>query len=292
MDLCLMSERHFPQVAAVDFAVYESNPGRLWENLLALRTALPECAYVMLDNEVVTGYSFSKMQGDEAFIGPIAVRPEYQKAKLGTAMILASTEYLKQHCKIIGLEVRPLKVDNISLYSSLGFRMGFPTLNYEVKDFPYIKKRNLEILVLESITDADDILFDAIESWLADEYNLSYKADFHSILSLKGKIMVAVDNNMPVGFLAHGGYLSPHIWGNVKQCADKMEILKALLKAAATLLSGPLIMGVNARYYNVINLLTELRFNIIFVLNRMLLDGYGGKFFNLDEGISIRSWVG
>ena len=86
--------------------------------------------------------------------------------------------------------------------------------------------------------------------------------------------------------------MSPHLWGNVKQSADKMEVLKTLLKAAAATFSGPLIMGVNTRYYNVINLLTDLRFSIVFVLNRMLLDGYGGKYFNLADGVSIRAWVG
>ena len=292
MKIRLMEEKDFSEVATIDCAAFVKDTPRPVENLAMMRNTLPGCAYVAEIDGKAVGYTFSKKMGEESYIGPLGFPPDFQHMGYGSILIKESLDYLKQHCTVIGLEVRPLKVWNIGLYSSLGFETTFPTFIYELKDFDYKPDPGIKVLKVSEANEAALDLSGKIEEWLQAEYGLSYKEDLIGILQAKGKAVIALQNDAPVGFLAHGGFLSPHVWGAVRRKADQLEIFKALLKSAPTAFPGKLMMGVNSRYHNVISLMTDLRFNIDFVMNRMLAKGYGGKFFELDDGISIRSWMG
>jgi hypothetical protein len=62
-------------------------------------------------------------------MGPLAVRPDRQGERLGSAMVQGGIEWLKsQGAATIGLETMPRTVDNIGFYSRLGLLPGHLTV--------------------------------------------------------------------------------------------------------------------------------------------------------------------
>src|SRR6185369_190616 len=63
--------------------------------------------------------------GTEGWMGPLAVRTEYQGAGTGKEIVTRGVEWLKQNgASVIGLETMPRTMDNIGFYSRLGFVPG------------------------------------------------------------------------------------------------------------------------------------------------------------------------
>ncbi len=81
----------------------------------------------------VVAFNVAHLSGTEAWMGPLAVHPDYQTHGLGKAMVGAGIEYLKAAgARVIGLETMPRTMDNIGFYSSMGFTPGHLTLTVTV----------------------------------------------------------------------------------------------------------------------------------------------------------------
>ncbi len=81
----------------------------------------------------VVAFNVAHLSGTEAWMGPLAVHPDYQGHGLGKAMVGAGIEYLKAGgAKVIGLETMPRTMDNIGFYSSLGMVPGHLTLTVTI----------------------------------------------------------------------------------------------------------------------------------------------------------------
>lgn len=77
----------------------------------------------------LAAFNIVHCSGNEGWMGPLAVRTEFQGQGLGTRIVRAGIDYLVGHgAATIGLETMPRTVDNIGFYSRLGFRPGFLTL--------------------------------------------------------------------------------------------------------------------------------------------------------------------
>ena len=77
------------------------------------------------DDGTIAGFNMVHRSGTEGWMGPIAVRPELQGERLGTAMVRAGISWLEgQGARTIGLETMPRTVENIGFYSRLGFVPG------------------------------------------------------------------------------------------------------------------------------------------------------------------------
>ncbi|MGH9422542.1 MAG: GNAT family N-acetyltransferase, partial [Thermoanaerobaculia bacterium] len=62
----------------------------------------------------VVAFNVAHLSGTEAWMGPLAVHPDYQTHGLGKAMVGAGIEYLKAGgARVIGLETMPRTMDNI-----------------------------------------------------------------------------------------------------------------------------------------------------------------------------------
>lgn len=86
------------------------------------------------DRGNVVAFNVAHLSGTEAWMGPLAVHPDYQAHGLGKALVGAGIEYLKQGgAKVIGLETMPRTMDNIGFYSSLGLTPGHLTLTVTIE---------------------------------------------------------------------------------------------------------------------------------------------------------------
>jgi GNAT superfamily N-acetyltransferase len=77
----------------------------------------------------VVAFNIAHRSGVEGWMGPLAVRPEWQGHGLGKEVVRAGVEWLRrQGCTVIGLETMPRTMDNIGFYAGLGFDPGRLTL--------------------------------------------------------------------------------------------------------------------------------------------------------------------
>ncbi len=77
----------------------------------------------------VAGFNMVHRSGTEGWMGPLAVRPDRQGERLGSAMVQGGIDWLKsQGATTIGLETMPRTVDNIGFYSRLGLLPGHLTV--------------------------------------------------------------------------------------------------------------------------------------------------------------------
>src|SRR5689334_3389399 len=81
------------------------------------------------DRGHIAAFNMVHRSGTEGWMGPLAVRTEYQGAGMGKDIVQRGVEWLKaQGATVIGLETMPRTMDNIGFYSRLGFVPGRLTI--------------------------------------------------------------------------------------------------------------------------------------------------------------------
>ncbi len=85
-------------------------------------TAFPPGGLVVENSDGLVGYTFSRLWGEVAWIGPVSVIPAHQGRHLGQQLMVRVIEVLKQAgARVIGLETMPRSYRNIGFYTKLGF---------------------------------------------------------------------------------------------------------------------------------------------------------------------------
>jgi GNAT superfamily N-acetyltransferase len=85
------------------------------------------------DRGQVAAFNMVHRSGVEGWMGPLAVRSEFQGAGIGKEVVTRGVEWLKdQGATVIGLETMPRTLDNIGFYSRLGFLPGRLTLTVTI----------------------------------------------------------------------------------------------------------------------------------------------------------------
>ncbi len=84
--------------------------------------AFPAGCLVIENGAGLVGYTFSRLWGEVAWIGPVSVIPAHQDKKLGQQLMVRVLEILKDAgARVIGLETVPRSYRNIGFYTKLGF---------------------------------------------------------------------------------------------------------------------------------------------------------------------------
>ena len=74
------------------------------------------------ERDEIVAFNVAHHSGVEGWMGPLAVRPEWQGSGVGKEIVRAGVEWLQSRgAKVIGLETMPRTMDNIGFYSRLGF---------------------------------------------------------------------------------------------------------------------------------------------------------------------------
>jgi GNAT superfamily N-acetyltransferase len=96
------------------------------------------------DRGQIAAFNMVHRSGVEGWMGPLAVRSEFQGSGVGKEVVTRGVEWLKeQGATVIGLETMPRTLDNIGFYSRLGFLPGRLTLTVTVDAAPADKPASL-----------------------------------------------------------------------------------------------------------------------------------------------------
>jgi GNAT superfamily N-acetyltransferase len=85
----------------------------------------------------LVAFNVAHQSGTEGWMGPLAVRPEWQGTGLGKQIVMRGVEFLRSRgCTVIGLETMPRTMDNIGFYSRLGFVPARMTVTFTLEAKP------------------------------------------------------------------------------------------------------------------------------------------------------------
>lgn len=77
------------------------------------------------ERDEIVAFNVAHRSGIEGWMGPLAVRPEWQGTGVGKVIVQAGIDRLRDEgARVIGLETMPRTMDNIGFYSRLGFTPG------------------------------------------------------------------------------------------------------------------------------------------------------------------------
>lgn len=176
------------------------------------------------DRGRIIAFNMVHRSGTEGWMGPLAVRTEYQGSGTGKEIVTRGVEWLKtQKATVIGLETMPRTMDNIGFYSRLGFLPGrltiTSTLDAAYGDLPATLIGRL------SLSARDDALAEcrALVDRLLPGYDYTREISLTHELSL-GDTVLLYDQDTLVGFaLAH---TAPLVEGRAR---EELRVLKLVL---------------------------------------------------------------
>ena len=177
------------------------------------------------DREEIVAFNIAHRSGVEGWMGPLAVRPDWQGAGLGKEIVRGGIEWLRAAgATTIGLETMPRTMDNIGFYSGIGFVPGRLTITLTLDAGLLGNGPNL--LGRLSARDKDD----AIDECRALTDTLAPGLDFTRELALTdqlalGDTVLLRERGRLVGFaLCH---TAPLVEGRVR---EEMRVLKLVLE--------------------------------------------------------------
>ncbi len=190
--------------------------------------------WVDADDRLVA-FNIAHQSGVEGWMGPLAVRPEWQGTGLGKRIVTWGTEFLRARgCAVIGLETMPRTMDNIGFYSRLGFVPAHMTVTCALE----AKPARCELLSRLGAGDTES----ALRSCAQLVHRLQPGVDFTRELRLTRTLGIG-DTVLLVGVDGVEGFAlcheAPLIEGRQR---DELRVLK--LAAADVALLAPLLAAV------------------------------------------------
>jgi GNAT superfamily N-acetyltransferase len=177
------------------------------------------------DRGHVVAFNMVHRSGTEGWMGPLAVRTEFQGAGTGKEIVTRGVEWLKaQGATVIGLETMPRTMDNIGFYSRLGFLPGRLTITTTLEaSYGEGPTRLIGRLSPAACADALAECRDLVQRMLPG-YDYTREILLTSELGL-GDTVLLYDRDRIVGFaLAH---TAPLVEGRAR---EELRVLKLVLE--------------------------------------------------------------
>src|SRR5688572_11477326 len=176
------------------------------------------------ERDEIVAFNIVHRSGVEGWMGPLAVRPEWQGGGLGKEIVRAGARWLSERsAKVIGLETMPRTMDNIGFYSGLGFvptRLTITlTLDAAAGDPPALLFGRL------SARDKDDMLAECLtltQSLIAG-YDYSREITLTDTLSLGDTLLVRDAGRLVAFALCH---TAPLVEGRTR---EELRVLKLVV---------------------------------------------------------------
>jgi GNAT superfamily N-acetyltransferase len=172
----------------------------------------------------IAAFNMVHRSGVEGWMGPLAVRTEYQGSGVGKEVVERGIAWLKQEgATVIGLETMPRTMDNIGFYSALGFVPGRLTITLTVDaaagDHPP------ELLARLGARDREETLDEvrALVERLAPGYDFTREIELTEALALGDTVIVRKDGGVAGVALCH---TAPLVEGRTR---EELRVLKLAL---------------------------------------------------------------
>jgi len=177
------------------------------------------------EREHIAAFNMVHRSGAEGWMGPLAVRTEYQGSGMGKEIVQRGIEWLKaQQTSVIGLETMPRTMDNIGFYSRLGFLPGRLTITMTLDAQHSID--GVRLFGRLSSKARDDMLAECrtLVQRLLPGYDYSREIALTSDLAV-GDTVLLHENDRLIGFaLAH---TAPLVEGRTR---EELRVLKLVLE--------------------------------------------------------------
>lgn len=296
-----MEETDLEEIITIDETAFNRNEPRTVANLKALMISDPEGCFVVVDGNNIVGYNYSKSMGNEGYIGPLGVLPQYQNYGLGKILVQKTLDHLSGKCNVIGLEVLPEKGNIIGLYEKIGFISGFPSYLFEVQQGHELNIKYSNEFQVENASNMSKSQFKSIiggvEDWTYNSLEgLSFNKDLKATIDMDGIVLVGYDGNDPAGFLAYSKILIPTLWGAVdggKTANSQKQIMSELLHRFNEVNGfNEVILQTNSRHGILVDMMLQMGFKLNRSVNRMYLKGFEGSHLKMSSNLIMRSWRG
>lgn len=179
----------------------------------------------------IAAFNIVHRSGAEGWMGPLAVRPEYQGGGFGKTVVTTGVEWLRaQGARVIGLETMPRTMDNIGFYSGLGFMPGRLTLTVTLDAAPASRAPLLlgRASDLEKASQLDECR--ALLQRLAPGYDYTREIAITDRLALGDTLLLRDEAGVLRGFaLCHS---APLVEGRAR---EELRVLKLALDDEALL---------------------------------------------------------
>jgi GNAT superfamily N-acetyltransferase len=162
--------------------------------------------------------------GVEGWMGPLAVRTEYQGSGTGKEIVERGVSWLTgEGARVIGLETMPRTMDNIGFYAGLGFAPGRLTITLTVDAAS--AERAPEVLGRLSSRDRDDHLAAArgLVNELLPGYDFTRELELTDSLALGDTVLLRQGGRLAGFALCH---TAPLVEGRVR---EELRVLKLVL---------------------------------------------------------------
>ena len=177
------------------------------------------------DRGHIAAFNMVHRSGSEGWMGPLAVRTEYQGTGLGKEIVTRGIEWLQQSgSEVIGLETMPRTMDNIGFYSRLGFNPGRLTLTMTLD--AALAERPASLLARRSAQEKETTMGEcrALLDSLSPGYDYTREIQLTDELSLGDTVTLRSADGKLEGFaLAH---TVPLVEGRAR---EELRVLKLVL---------------------------------------------------------------
>ncbi len=231
----------------------------------------------------IAAFNMVHHSGVEGWMGPLAVRTEYQSSGVGKEIVERGIAWLRERrARVIGLETMPRTMDNIGFYSGLGFLPGRLTVTLTLD--AATGDRQPELFGRLSARDRDTAMAETrlLVSSIAPGYDFTREIELTDSLSL-GDTVLLIDRGRLLGFaICH---TAPLVEGRVR---EELRVLKLALVEETAL--DPMVrmlrdyakrsgtrrvaFRIQGEYSHVYKRLIALGARVRWTDLRMTLDGY------------------
>src|SRR5690242_7291959 len=177
------------------------------------------------DRGHIAAFNMVHRSGTEGWMGPLAVRTEYQGTGLGKEIVTRGVEWLQlSGAHVIGLETMPRTMDNIGFYSRLGFNPGRLTLTTTLD--AALADRPAALLARRSTQEKEATIAEckALLDRLSPGYDYTREIQLTDELSLGDTVTLRAPNGALEAFaLAH---TVPLVEGRAR---EELRVLKLVL---------------------------------------------------------------
>ncbi|MHB1072853.1 MAG: GNAT family N-acetyltransferase [Gemmatimonadaceae bacterium] len=173
----------------------------------------------------IVAFNMVHRSGAEGWMGPLAVKADYQGAGLGKEVVQRGIAWLQaQGVRVLGLETMPRTVDNIGFYSGLGFTPERLTVTLTLEAVnaargPMLLRRQGNREREETIAECRDLV-----GRLAPGYDYTREIELTESLALGDTVLLRDADGALVGFaLCH---TAPLVEGRTR---EELRVLKLVL---------------------------------------------------------------